>query len=227
MKTFPALALIVLITLPFGHGPAAAAADPGDPQVLVRHTVDTLSSAVEADLTLLGEDPFAAMALLDQVLSPHVDLPLISRLILGRRWKAATPAEQHAFVDAMHRMLLRMFALHLKDYRGVSVDYLPTEYRGDQGQRAIVRTRVASPRRPTVSVDYRMTWDGSAWKVYDVSLFGVSVVRTYHHMVKSVVERRGIAALIADMEAMAPLPPRNCGESQWAGEPEIRGCQGQ
>ncbi|MBT8447965.1 MAG: ABC transporter substrate-binding protein [Gammaproteobacteria bacterium] len=225
MKPTPVMACLLLLALPLLPGPAAAEAS--DPQVLVRETVATLRDAVEADLRLVGEDPFAAMDLLEQVLSPHVDLPLISRLILGRRWKAATPAQQDAFIDAMHRMLLRMFALHIKDYHDVSVDYLPTEYRGDNGQRAIVRTRVASPGRPTASVDYRMTRDGATWKVYDVSLFGVSIVRTYHQMVKSVVAKQGIDGLIADMNAMAPLPPRGCADTRWTAAAPAAGCAGQ
>jgi phospholipid transport system substrate-binding protein len=184
---------------------AAQATEQQDPQVLVDTTIETLRKNVIRDAALLERDPVHALMLVENIVAPHIDMRLASRLVLGRHWQAATELQQNAFVDGLRGLLLRIFAIHVRDYSDVVVAYQPTELMGKGDRRAIVRSEVSRPGTPSIGVDYRMRRTGDVWKIYDVSILGVSLVKTYHITIDGELERHGIDGVIARINAKNPL----------------------
>jgi phospholipid transport system substrate-binding protein len=149
---------------------------------------------------------------------PHLDMHLASRLVLGRHWQDASAVQRDAFVDGLRRLLIRIFAAHIGDYHDAEVEYFPTIFNGDRHQRATVRTRVSRGGSPEVSVDYRLYLTDNGWKVYDVAIFGVSLVKTYHITIDSDVEKLGLDGVIEQINAKVPLhgPHRGAGSERAA-----------
>ena len=82
-------------------------------------------------------------------------------------------------------------------------------------QRAKVRTQVSRAGSPAVPVDYRLHRVDGVWKVYDVAIFGVSIVRTYHATIDADIRERGLDSVIEQINAMSPLD-RGRTTSEWA-----------
>jgi phospholipid transport system substrate-binding protein len=184
---------------------SAPAVGAPDPRVIVDTTIETLREHVIRDQARIEDDPEYAMALIEDLVSPHVDLRLASRLVLGSHWNDATPAQRNAFVDGLQRLLLRVFALHISDYRDAQVDYSPTVYKGDKNQRAVVRTAVSRNGVPPVRVDYRLYRGSDGWKVYDVSVVGISLVKTYRLTIEYDLQKYGLDRVIEQINAKMPL----------------------
>lgn len=201
--------------------PQFSSADVPDPRVLVDTTIETLRAQVNEEQARIKHDPVYAMDVVADAIEPHMDVKLAGRLVLGRHWLGASEAQRAGFVDGLRRLLLRVFALHISDYTDAEVTYSPTVFSGKAGQRAQVRTQVARPGSPAVPVDYRLHRVGGAWKVYDVAIFGVSIVRTYHLTIDADVRARGLDGVIEQINTMSPL-----GRDRTATEREAPGYNG-
>ena len=112
----------------------------------------------------ITRDPNHVIKIVESVVLPHVDMRLASHLVLGVHWKEATPVREDAFVDGLQHLLVRMFVGHASHLSNANVAYLPTEYRGNSTDRAIVRTQVSREGVPKVAVNYRFHHSERSWK---------------------------------------------------------------
>lgn len=183
----------------------ALASERPDPRDLVDTTIETLRKNVSRDAALLDGDPEHAFALVESAVAPHIDMRLASRLVLGKHWQGASENQRDAFVEGLRRLLLRIFATHIRDYSTATVDYSPTVLVGKDNQRAIVRTEVSRAGIPSVSVDYRLHHAHGEWKIYDVAIFGISLVKTYHLTIDGELQRDGLDRVIQRINALYPL----------------------
>lgn len=201
--------LLALLCSTAWVGAAAESVGNDDPQALVRDTIEKLRAAVLRDKAAIEGDPSRAVAVVDEIVSPHVDATRSGRLILGKHWRTATPDQRQQFIDLYRRLLLRTYAIHVSDYTDVGVDYLATMPLGEEGKDAVVRTRVMRPGKDAANVDYRMTRSGSGWKVYDVVANGVSIVVSFRSGVDAEIQQFGIDGLITRLAERVQRPLTN------------------
>lgn len=176
-----------------GGNPAAEA------QLLVQDTIARVLAAVSRDMQKGVTEQAAAMAIVEKVVMPNVDLERVSHLVLGKHWRRATLSQRKRFKHEFGNQLLRTYAIGVVDYLSVSekvgsrVSYLPPTVNEDKSV-ATVRTKVGRSAMQ-VSVDYRLHRRDRIWKVYDVLVDGVSTVRTYRTSFMSETNRHGIDSL--------------------------------
>lgn len=187
----------------------AAAIDPGDPQAIVRATIEDLRAAVVRDKAVIDQDPNHAVELVDQIVSPHVDTVRSGRLILGKHWREATPEQQQKFIDNFKRLLLRTYAINVTDYTDVNIAYLQTTRGNDNPSLAIVRTRITLPGKEPANIDYRMIQTDGTWKVYDVLANGISIVATFRTGVDAEIQQYGIDGLNTRLSDKTQKPLTN------------------
>jgi phospholipid transport system substrate-binding protein len=211
--TFAGL-LLALFTFAASANNAAPSADAG--KVLIKTTIEEVRSALAADPALSrGERPDAVIAIVEDIVLPHVDTRMSGRLILGQHWREATPEQRERFIAGYRDLLLRTYATHATDYLAAKVAVLSAAPAGREGQVLQVRTRVTRPGKPVASVDYRMVARAGEWKVFDAVVQGVSLVSTLRTAVAQEIQRLGIDGLndklqaAASDSALAPLPTAN------------------
>ncbi|MDD1621548.1 MAG: ABC transporter substrate-binding protein [Methylococcaceae bacterium] len=124
------------------------------------------------------------------VINPHADFDLISSLVLGKFWKAATPSEQESFKKEFQTLLIRSYSRGFVEFRDWSIKYFPVNTEGDE-RKVLVKTQILQPGLQAVAVDYRMFLVKGEWKVYDILIDGVSLVTTYRSSFKNDIERTG------------------------------------
>ena len=182
-------------------GSVALAAGAGSaPQQLARQ----VTSSILEELTSRGEelrsDPRSVYELVDRLVLPHFDFERMSRRVLGKRWKQASPEQRRRFVSVFRSMLVRTYATVLNEYRGQTLTWLDPAPRKKDGEIAIpVDVELDGSR--TVRVVYAMHGDGTEWKVFDVTVEGVSIVTNYRASFRAEIARHGIEGLIASLEA--------------------------
>ncbi|MCC7121126.1 MAG: ABC transporter substrate-binding protein [Gammaproteobacteria bacterium] len=207
--------LPTLLLLVFAAGSAAHAATPSPDagKALIASTIEAVREALSADPALgRGERPAAVVAIVEDLVLPHVDTEMSGRLILGRHWRDASEAQRAEFIAGYQDLLLRTYAAHATDYLAADVDVLSAAPAGNTGRVLQVRTRVTRPGKPVAAVDYRMIARGAEWKVFDAVVQGVSLVSTLRTAVTAEIQRIGIDGLNAKLQAaaadpaLAPLP---------------------
>ncbi len=117
----------------------------------------------------------------------------MARRALGRHWNARTPAEQQEFVGLFRDLLERAYVAKIEKYRGEKLAYAGERNDGDQ---AMVRTRVETKPGQEVGIDYRMSRQGSRWMVIDVLVENISLVGNYRSQFDDVIKTSSFEELV-------------------------------
>ena len=181
---------------------AAAAADnvPGPaPQDLIDTAATRLLTALDVDREAAKTNPARVRHLVDEILLPSFDTDYSARLVLGKHWRDATPAQRQRFIEAFYQSLLRNYGAALAEFTADRMTFLP--FRGDltSGQ-ATVRTEVKRSDGTRVPVNYSMRATAAGWKAWDVTIEGISYVRNLRNDVGAEVDQRGLDAVIERLE---------------------------
>jgi phospholipid transport system substrate-binding protein len=166
-----------------------------DALALVRDTTSALFAAVEAENSVLSEDPARARALVEEFITPHVDLKGFSKLVLGKHWRRATPVQRQQFLAQFHTLILRTYATAVTTYTGIEVVYMPIREE-TRPNFATVRTVIPRADGEGVKVNYRLHCRNNIWKLFDVNIAGVSMVTTYRSAFSAEIKRSGLDGLI-------------------------------
>lgn len=196
---------ILLATLLIALLPGAAVfADTGvlpPPDQIVRDTAKSMFAAMNKNQAELKQHPDKLYDLIGNILLPHFDFDYASRLVLGRYWRSATPAQRKAFEDAFYKFLVHSYAdgMLKGNYSDRNVEVEP--WRGNAADtRTLVRSKVMRDNASPVEVDYAMVKTKDGWKAFDVTIEGISYVMNYRNQFGPEIEQNGIDALIKRLD---------------------------
>ncbi len=174
---------------------AGAAAQQLGPDELVRKVTTDVLAAIHADKDLQAGDRKKMLALAEQKVLPHVDFREATVLAVGRSWYSATPAQRERLVNEFRAMLVRIYSNAIDVYRGQTLKVMPARYApGDTD--ITVRNQYLRQGRPPVPVEYAMKKTPEGWKIYDISVEGISLVLTYRAEFESIMRTSGVDGLI-------------------------------
>ena len=186
--------LIALFTLCSVHGAWA-----GPPTDQLREAIDRVIKILR-DPELKGDQNLdqrrTAVALAARAI---FDFGEMSRRSLARHWENRTPAEQEEFVHLFTALIRRSYmakvdrddAARMITYRGETAD----------AHHAVVQTTVSLNNGRELAVDYRMHNPRDAWRVYDLSIDGNSMVSSYRAQFNRVIRSSSYEALVARLKS--------------------------
>jgi phospholipid transport system substrate-binding protein len=169
-----------------GHGSETAAASQA--AQLIEETTERLFAEMDANGS-------RAIALVDRIVSPHVDYEGIARLVLGRHWSDATAEQRTRFTEEFRSLLVRSYANTVADNADAAIEYLPASLRSD-GSEAMVSTRVTGGSREALRIDYRLHRPEGEWMLVDVVVEGISLVTTHRSSFSEQIGKEGLDGLI-------------------------------
>jgi len=117
---------------------------------------------------------------------------------LARHWKARTQKEKEEFVDLFGKLLERTYLEKVEGYSGEKVLYVDEKVEGDYG---IVAVKIVTKQGTEIQVDYRLKNKGKEWRVYDISIEGVSLVNNYRKQFNSILTRSSFKDLMEKLRA--------------------------
>ncbi|MCL7744044.1 ABC transporter substrate-binding protein [Guyparkeria hydrothermalis] len=162
---------------------------------LVESTAEAVIREIREHQAEVKEDPEMLLAIVDRLLLPHVDAERMTRLVLGRYYRRATPAQRDAFTKEFQRLLVRTYAGPLSELGDQTISIVGTKPGGGEGE-LIVESEVSGGDFGIVPVAYRMAPVDGEWKSYDVIVDGISLVNNYRGSFAQKIQRDGIEGLI-------------------------------
>lgn len=197
-----ALVLLMSATTVFADTGTAGGMTP--PDQVVRSTAKDMFSVMNAHKAELRQHPEKLYGLIGNILLPNFDFDYASRLVLGRYWRSATPAQRKAFEDAFYKFLVYSYAdgMLKGNYseRNIEVE----SWRGSNSDtRTLVRSKVLRENAAPVEVDYAMVKTKNGWKAFDITIEGISYVMNYRNQFGSEIEQNGLDSLIKRLNAEA------------------------
>ena len=177
---------------------AAAGARAQDlaPDALVKKTTDEIVAQIRKDKSLVTSRKLLDMV--DTVVLPHFNFNRMTMLAVGRGWKEATPVQREQLVQQFRTLLVRTYSTALEQYSNQTIEVKPAGAKPADTE-TTVRMQINQPVGQPIFMDYRMEKTPSGWKVYDVSVEGVSIVTTYRSTFAAEISKGGIEGLIKAM----------------------------
>lgn len=190
--------LVALCCLPLLL-PVAAGATSDDPRALVIDTTEKVLAKIREERTALDANPRLVDQFIIEIVLPHFDFVAMARLVLGKHWRRADAAQREAFVMEFRDLLVRTYATALLEYTEEVVEYSPLTVKPGDTE-VTVRTEIDQPGGLGIPVHYRMERQEQGWKVYDVTIDGLSLVGNYRNTFANDIRSGSLDALIDSMK---------------------------
>jgi phospholipid transport system substrate-binding protein len=189
------------------------AADPAEPQAIVRETLDRVLEILAKDIS-----PEERVRQIEEITYDHFDFATISRLTLARRWKKFSPEQREEFVEQFKIQLSRSYGTRITRYEQEQVDILGSrvEPRGD----VTVNTRIKGGTADGIEVDYRLRKRDGPWLVIDVIIEGVSLVSSYRSQFAEILGHGGPEDLLKQLREKNAASAASPGASGARSEPQ-------
>jgi phospholipid transport system substrate-binding protein len=185
-------ALLALLLAPL------AAADLVAPDALVKGVSNEVLEIIRKDADIQKGSTRKTIDLVEAKVLPHFDFQRMTALSMGPSWRKATPEQQAQLVEQFRTLLVRTYSSALVAYRDQTLEFKPLRMQPNDAE-AIVKSEVRQPGQQPVPIDYAMAKAGDTWKVYDVSVGGVSLVTTYRDTFNAEVKQGGVEGLIRSL----------------------------
>jgi phospholipid transport system substrate-binding protein len=170
------------------------------PDVLVRDVSNEVLDIVRKDKDIQSGNTRKVVELAEAKVLPHFDFARMTRLAMGKDWRQANPAQQKALVDEFQALLVRTYSKALTEYRNQIIDIKPLKMQPSDTD-VLVRTQVRQSGAKPVQIDYNLEKTDQGWKVYDISVAGVSLVTNYRGSFAQEVSAGGIEGLLSSLRA--------------------------
>ena len=190
--------LVVLCCLPLSL-PVASGATGDDPRALVIDTTEKVLARIREQRAALDANPRLIDQVIIDIVLPHFDFTAMAQLVLGKHWRRADAAQREAFVKEFRDLLVRTYATALIEYTEEVVEYQPLTMKPGDTE-VTVRTEIDQPGGLGIPVYYRMERQEQGWKVYDVTIDGLSLVGNYRNTFANDIRGGSLDALIDSLK---------------------------
>lgn len=165
------------------------------PDVLVKRVSEEVLDIVRKDKDIQNGHAKKVLELVDSKVLPHFNFQHMTALAVGKDWRKANPQQQQQLMTEFKVLLVRTYSNALTSYRDQVVRYKPLKA-GASDTDVLVRTEVVQPGSKPVQLDYSLEKMDAGWKVYDVTVAGISLVTNYRETFAQEVRTGGIDGLI-------------------------------
>ncbi len=189
-----------------GTAVAAQAAEADEPSQIVQNAATEMLKDLDAHRADYRKDPTKVYALVDRVLLPHFDTEYAAQQVLAKNWRTATPEQRKRFIDVFYQALLKNYGTALLEFTADRMTILP--FKGDLSTgRALIRTTVKRDNGVLIPVNYSLRKTEKGWKAYDVSIEGISYVKSYRTDFGAEIDQKGLDAVIERLEKQGVQRP--------------------
>jgi phospholipid transport system substrate-binding protein len=134
--------------------------------------------------------------IIHQVLLAHIDLESMSRSVVGREhWLQSTPAQKEEFKRSFTHLVIKVYSTPLASYDGDRIEFKPL--RDAQAVRPQVESIIIRKNGQRIPVTYRLVRSGGAWKIYDFSVEGISMISSYRSQFDTILQQKGMSGLLS------------------------------
>ncbi len=173
--------------------------------VVIRAAADELATALQNRRSELESDSQALYTLIDGILEPRFDDRYAAQLVLGKHWRGASSEQRKRFITAFYQTMLQRYADGVLEFNEERLEVLTYKGGDEKRKRTTVKTMVELDDGTEVPVNYGLVLRKNAWKVYDVTIEGISYVRNFRTELNAEVSAKGLEKVIQRLEDEAGI----------------------
>jgi phospholipid transport system substrate-binding protein len=136
---------------------------------------------------------------LSPVIPDLYDFPFISRVVLGRHWRAFSDEEKKRFLDLFTKFSVAVYASRFDGYSGERFKIISVNE--SRKERVVVQTALLQSSGEKVDMDYVLHQTDGTWRIINVIADGVSDLAMKHAEFGSFLEKKNPKALLELLQA--------------------------
>ena len=179
------------------------------PLEVLKTASDQMFVELNANREVFSNNPAKVQALIEKILLPHIDIIASSKWVLAKHWRTASKEQKIQFIRQFRNLLLRFYSTALAEYlgdkKGEKLDPAMVKFKrlraAPEDTEVTVRSDVTPTSGKPIPVNYHMHLTKKGWKVYDVSVEGISVITTYRTSFGSEIVTNGLDSLITSLSS--------------------------
>lgn len=153
--------------------------------------MDTVKNGVNKVISVAGDPALKGEAAKEAkeekiraIIGEFFDFPVLSRLTLGKNWKKFKPDQQKEFIGLYRTLLENVYLGRILEYSEEKVVFAKETMLSEK--KAEVQSKIIA-KSTEIPINYRMVLRNGEWKVYDVIIEGVSMVKNYRSQFKQLL----------------------------------------
>lgn len=152
----------------------------------------------------------AQQAKIAVVVKQNFDFGEFSSRTVGPKWRQFTPKQQKDFSEAFGDLLINTYVKKIDGYNGEKIAYVSERSGKDRTE---ILTTVTMKDGKKIPVAYRMLPKNNTWKVYDVLIENISLVKNYRSQFQDILNSSTPDQLIERIKKKAIEAKTNHGKS--------------
>jgi phospholipid transport system substrate-binding protein len=155
---------------------------------------DTIQKQVDKMLAKMQTPEFkgmqrdAQLTEITNIVNEVFDWEELSRRTLGREWRKFSPDQQKEFMSLFQKLLQGIYADRILAYTSEKIEF-DKETELKKG-RVEVESYIITTDNKKIPLFYRMTNKSGNWRVYDVVIEGVSMVKNYRGQFRQILSKK-------------------------------------
>ena len=192
--------MVLALMTGLNASPVLAADTP--PDVLARTTTQEVLAILKQDRDIQNGNQSKVYQLVETKILPIFDFNRMTQLVIGKHWPRATAKQKQDLVTEFRNLMVRTYSSSLMAFNNQTVDFKQMSMRpGDTD--VTVRSEIRQPGGQPIPINYSMYKTSFGWKVYDVTIDGVSLVTNYRSSFSNTIRQDGIDGLISTLAAQS------------------------
>lgn len=161
----------------------------------LQEATEALIAAVTENREELTKDRRVLHLTVNGIARPHFDFKRMSGLALGKWWRRATDLQKEQFEREFSDLVIRTYATAVLGYTNQDIKW----HLGDIVKKKVkVSAKITDNNGVVIDVVFKMAkskrYDG--WRVYDVTIEGISIILTYRSTFNEEARVSGVAGII-------------------------------
>ena len=171
------------------------------PDLFLKKSVREVAQFIAENKETLENDESFLKTKVDELIIPKLDITLMSKIVLGKKiWLSINSQQREKFILTFRGLMVKTYMKSLTAFNGEKIKFIPY-IAGKRPDVAKVKSVYLLPEGE-IAVNYRLKLNkANEWKVFDISIDGISLLKNYRSDFQNHVEVHGINALIDDLES--------------------------
>jgi phospholipid transport system substrate-binding protein len=145
---------------------------------------------------------------LRQMSNQYFDFTDMARSALGYQWRKLTPQQRDEFVPVFATFIQNAYLSKLQDYsvqkireeaRTASINFTGEKFDGPD-YAEVQSNIVLVDQKDPIQVNYLMHRTPDGWRIYDLTILGISVIANYRNQFRRVINDKGYDQLVSDLK---------------------------
>jgi len=162
---------------------------------IVYETTQEVLNRLEIDKDRLQTERKYIKVIVRELIMPHMDFNTMSALALGDNWEILNGGKKACLNRGFKNLLVERYADVLLSYRDHDIYYQTAKPIGKKDYVSVIQT-LSRPEKKSSTIEYRMHPYGDSWKVADLLIDDVSLIRNYRKIFHKEIKQEGLVDFI-------------------------------